>query len=269
MTPRRLAPALMSVLVATFSAAPRVAPAQDGPAKGKWISLFNGKDLEGWTPKITGYPAGENYADTFRVEDGVIKVSYDKYDKFDKKYGHLFTKAKYGKYRLRVEYRFVGKQCPGGEGWALRNSGVMLHGQTPESMRQDQDFPVSIEVQFLGGDGKKPRTTANVCSPGTNIVMNGKLITQHCNNSKSKTYTDGEWVTFEAEVHGDGAVKHYVNGDLVLEYEKPQYDPSDSDARKLIEANGGEKLIKEGTISLQSESHPIEFRKVEILPLDE
>jgi hypothetical protein len=247
----------------------RAASAKDEPAKGKWISLFDGKSLNGWTPKIKGYPAGENYADTFRVENGVIKVSYDKYDKFDSKFGHLFYKTKYGKYRLRVEYRFVDQQCPGGPGWANRNSGVMVHGQTPESMGKDQDFPVSIEVQFLGGNGRQSRTTANVCSPGTNIVMNGKLITQHCNNSKSKTYTDNEWVTIEVEAHGDGAIKHYVNGELVLEYEKPQYDPKDSDAKKLIAANGGELLLKEGTISLQSESHPIEFRKVEILPLEE
>ena len=194
MIARRIVPTALLALAASAALATHRAPAGDEPAKGKWISLFDGKSLEGWTPKIKGYPAGENYADTFRVEDGVIKVSYNKYDKFDKKYGHLFYKTKC-EYKFRVEYRFVGKQCPGGEGWAIRNSGVMLHGQTPESMRKDQDFPVSIEVQFLGGDGKKPRTTANVCSPGTHIVMGGKLITQHCNNAKSKTYTDGEWVT--------------------------------------------------------------------------
>ncbi len=270
MTARRPLPFVILALGATtLLTCLHVVRAKDEPSAGKWIPLFDGKSLEGWTPKIKGYPAGENYADTFRVEDGVLKVSYDKYEKFDSKFGHLFYKTKYGKYRLRVEYRFVGQQCAGGPGWANRNSGVMVHGQTPESMRQDQDFPVSIEVQFLGGDGKKPRTTANVCSPGTHIVMHGKLVTQHCNNSKSKTYTDGEWVTVEVEAHGDGAIKHYVNGELVLEYEKPQYDPGDGDAKKLIEANGGEKLIKEGTISLQSESHPIEFRKVEIMPLEE
>jgi beta-glucanase (GH16 family) len=244
-----------------------LATAQTPPAETeKWIPLFNGKDLEGWTPKIKGYASGENFGNTFRVEDGCIKVNYEKYDKFNQRYGHLFYKEKFSHYRIRVEYRFVGTQCPGGEGWALRNSGIMLHGQTPESMGKDQNFPVSIEVQLLGGDGRNNRTTANVCSPGTHLVMNNKLITAHCNSSKSKTFHGDQWVTCEVEVRGSGKIKHFINGELVLEYEKPQYDPKDADAKPLIK--GDDLLLKEGTISLQSESHPVEFRKVEILKLE-
>lgn len=230
-----------------------------------WIQLFNGKNLEGWTPKVRGYKAGENPANTFRVENGVLKVAYDGYDKFDGRFGHLFTKQKYSHYRLRIEYRFVGEQCAGGPSWAVRNSGVMLHSQSPESMRIDQDFPVSIEAQFLGGAETGERPTANVCSPGTHIVMGGKLITQHCNNSKSKTYRGDQWVTVELEVHGGGIIKHKIDGEVVLEYEQPQLDAQDEDARKLIQ--GGEKLLTEGHLALQSESHPIEFRKVELLPI--
>lgn len=242
--------------------------ADDQPEnKTSWISLFNGKDLEGWTPKIRGHKVGENYAKTFRVEDGLLKVGYDGYSAFDSQFGHLFTKNKYGHYRLRVEYRFVGDQCPGGPSWALRNSGAMIHSQAPESMRLDQDFPVSIEVQYLGGAATGERTTANVCTPGTNIVMDGKLITKHCNNSNSRTIRGDEWVTVEVEVHGDGKITHRVNGETVLEYEKPQLDERDADARKLIK--NGDLMLREGYIALQSESHPIEFRKVEILPLKE
>jgi len=233
----------------------------------RWIALFNGKDLDGWTPKIKGYAAGENYGDTFRVEDGVLKVSYDKYTKFDAKFGHLFYKTPFSNYRLRIEYRFVGQQCPGGPSWAFKNSGVMIHGQSPESMGKNQEFPVSIEVQFLGGNGRTKRPTANVCTPGTNIVMGGKLITQHCTDSKSKTYHGEEWVAVEVEVHGNGVIKHIVDGQTVLEYEKAQLDERDADGRRLIEDAKGDKMLGGGTISLQSESHPIEFRKVEILPL--
>jgi hypothetical protein len=239
--------------------------AQDQPDAEHWVSLFTGKDLDGWTPKIKGYELGENYGKTFRVEDGVLKVSYDHYSRFDQRFGHLFYKTPFSHYKLRIEYRFVGDQCSGGPTWALRNSGVMIHGQTPESMRKDQDFPVSIEVQFLGGNGRDERPTANVCSPGTHIVMGGKLITQHCNSSTSKTYHGDQWVTVEVEVHGNGKIIHKVDGQTVLEYEKPQYDDKDPDGKRLI--RNGEKMISEGTISLQSESHPIEFRKVEILPL--
>jgi hypothetical protein len=232
-----------------------------------WISLFNGKDLTGWTPKIKGYELGENFGETFRVENGVMKVSYDQYNKFDRKFGHIFYKDKFSHYRLRIEYRFTGEQFPGGEGWATRNSGVMLHCQPPETIAKDQDFPVSIEVQFLGGLSKGPRTTGNLCTPGTHVVMNGELIKRHCTNSKSQTYDGDQWVTAEVEVRGDKTIKHFINGEEVLAYEQPQYDDSDATARPLIK--DGQKLIKEGYISLQSESHPIEFRKVELLPLKE
>lgn len=229
-----------------------------------WVPLFNGENLDGWTPKIKGYELGNNHADTFRVEDGILKVSYDKYKDFDGKFGHLFYKDKFSHYRLRIEYRFVGDQCKGGPGWATRNSGVMLHCQDPKTMRKDQDFPVSIEAQFLGGLGKGNRPTCNMCSPGTHVVLDGKLFTTHCTNSKSKTYNGDVWVTAEIEVHGSGVVKHFVEGELVLEYEKPQLDEKDPDAAKLIKERDGKVLLEEGYISLQAESHPVEFRKVEI-----
>lgn len=236
--------------------------AGDAPGAGAWRSLFNGKDLEGWTIKIKGQDPGVNYLDTFRVEDGVIKVRYDRYAKFNGEFGHLFYKEPFTNYIVRVEYRFVGDQCPGGPGWAFRNSGIMVHGQPLETMRKDQDFPVSIEVQLLGGNGKDKRSTANLCTPGTHVVMNGKLVTQHCNDSSSKTFHGDQWVTAEVEVHGSRRIVHRVNGETVLEYEQPQYDPGDADARRLIQ--GDHKLIDHGTISLQAESHPCEFRKVEI-----
>ncbi|MCO5297350.1 MAG: DUF1080 domain-containing protein [Fimbriimonadaceae bacterium] len=231
-----------------------------------WQPLFNGHDLSGWTPKITHYPAGENFANTFRVEDGVLKVSYDGYGgKFDGRFGHLFYKTPYSNYKLRLEYRFVGKQIEGGPGWAFKNSGIMIHGQTPESMRVDQDFPVSCEVQLLGGDATGDRPTGNVCTPGTNIVMGGKLITQHCTNSISPTFRGEEWVSCEVEVHGAGLVIHRIDGKEVLRYEQIQFDPNDPDAKTLI--RDGKLLIDGGTISLQSESHPVEFRRIEIQPL--
>jgi hypothetical protein len=247
-------------------------PKQQDSTKDQWISLFNGKDLQGWTPKFAGRELNENYKNTFRVEDGLLKVSYDQYDKFNSEFGHLFYKDKFSHYILRVEYRFVGDQAPGAPQWAFRNSGVMVHSQSPESMGKDQSFPVSIETQFLGGNGRDERPTGNLCTPGTHVVMNGELITRHCTNSRSKTYHGDQWVTMEIEVHGDSLIKHIVNGardatggEVVLAYEKPQLDESDPDAQKLIE--NGKKLLREGYIALQAESHPIEFRKVEILVL--
>lgn len=239
----------------------------DESPKGDWIQLFNGKNLDGWIPKIKGYPAGENFGNTFRVENGVLKVGYDKYDKFNGRFGHLFHREKFSHYILRAEYRFVGEQSAGGPSWAIRNSGLMIHGESPETMGKDQEFPASIEVQLLGGDGTHERTTANLCTPGTNVVMGGKLITQHCNSSKSKTYHGDQWVTVEIEVRGSEVIRHKIDGQIVLEYQQPQFDDRDPHGKELAAKQDGKLLIGSGTISLQSESHPVEFRKVELLKL--
>jgi hypothetical protein len=231
-----------------------------------WVQLFNGNDIAEWTPKISGYPTGENFANTFRVEDGKLKVVYDGYSAFDQRFGHLFYKDKFGYYLLGVEYRFVGEQVEGGPGWAIRNSGAMLHCQDPHTMGVDQDFPICVEVQFLGGDGENPRTTANLCTPGTNVVMDGELFTKHCTSSTSKTYHGDQWVRVEVLVLGDSLMEHFVEGQSVLRYENPQIGGGQViNYDETVKQDG--RLLREGYISLQSESHPIEFRKVELYNL--
>jgi len=178
------------------------------PAGGEWIQLFNGQNLDGWTPKIAGYPLGENYGNTFRVENGILKVSYDQYTEFGNRFAHLFYKDKFSHYILAAEYRFVGEQAPGAPAWALRNNGLMLHGQAPETMPQAQNFPISVEVQLLGGGPTGERSTANVCTPATEIFMNGQMVRGHCTNSKSVTIRGDEWVRVEAEVRGGEKITH-------------------------------------------------------------
>ncbi|MBM3177207.1 MAG: DUF1080 domain-containing protein [Bacteroidetes bacterium] len=255
-------PTLLIILAFSFIAC---APSND-PNKEEWIALFNGKDLTGWIPKIRGYETGENFGETFKADSGRIQVNYHAYDSFRQRYGHLFYKDKFSHYRLVVEYRFIGKQCAGGEGWATRNSGAMLHSQDPTSMLKDQDFPISIEAQFLGGLGDGPRSTANLCTPGTHVRFADTLFIPHCINAQSKTYDGDQWVHVEFLVLGDSLIRHTVEGETVLEYTKPEigggvvngYD-------SLVKIDG--KSLAEGFIALQSESHPIEFRKVELLNL--
>jgi hypothetical protein len=241
----------------------------DDVAEGKraWTSLFNGTDLTGWTPKVKGYELGVNHQETFRVEDGVLSVVYDGYSQFEGSFGHLFYQTPYSNYVLRLEYRFVGDQVADGPGWALRNSGIMIHCQPPQTMGVGQNFPVSIEVQLLGGDGTNERSTGNLCTPGTHVVMDGKTVTAHCTSSSSPTYHGEQWVQAEVEVHGHGRILHRINGDTVLEYEQPQLDPRDANAQKLIQ-NDDLRLLG-GYIALQAESHPVQFRKVEIRKLSE
>ena len=238
------------------------------PDSEEWIPLFNGTNLDGWIPKISGFEVGDNHADTFRVEEGLLKVRYDKYEgDFDRRFGHLFYEKPFSYYRIAVEYRFVGEQAPGGPDWAFRNSGIMVHGQPVETMKKDQDFPICIEVQLLGGDGEAERTTANLCTPGTNVVFDGKLDTRHCIGSSSKTFHGDQWVRAEAIVHGPAVIRHLVNGEEVLSYELSQMGAGNVSGHDLSIWKDGQ-LIEEGSISLQAESHPLEFRKVELLPLE-
>jgi hypothetical protein len=231
-----------------------------------WIPLFNGRDLTGWTPKITGYPVGENFANTFRVQDGYLTVGYEGYDKFNQRFGHIFYKDSFSYYRVRLEYRFIGNQSNEGPGWATRNSGIMVHGQPASTMQKDQDFPISIEVQLLGGLGKGPRTTGNLCTPGTNVERDGKLFTAHCLNSTSPTFDGDQWVQAEVFVKGSESIEHFINGQSVLKYERPQIGGGNvSNHDPAVKTDG--KLLESGSISLQSESHPVQFRKVEVLNL--
>ncbi|MBD1428988.1 MULTISPECIES: DUF1080 domain-containing protein [Sphingobacterium] len=255
--------------VSILSCSTQISTVKSTEDEPKAIQLFNGKDLKNWTPKIRNYAVGENFGNTFRVEDGMMKVRYDQYDNFNFRYGHIAYNTPYSYYVLRVEYRFVGEQPKGGEGWAWRNSGAMLHGQDPKTMGIDQNFPISIEAQFLGGDNdpKSVRTTSNLCTPGTHVVMNDKLFSPHCINAKSKTYHGDQWVTAEFVVLGDSVIRHVLEGETVIEYSKPQIGGDMVDGYDPAVKKDGQPLTG-GYIYLQSESHPIDFRKVELYDLE-
>jgi hypothetical protein len=238
------------------------------PAKQEWIPLFNGRDLADWTPKFAKHDLGVNLNDTFRVENGVLSVRYDKWAAFGNEFGHLFYKEPFSYYRIAAEYRFVGEQMRGGPGWAMRNNGLMLHAPDPRTMMKDQDFPISIEVQLLGGLGDgKPRTTANLCTPGTHVVKKGELFTPHCVNSTSKTYDGDQWVRVEVEVHGDELIRHIVDGQTVLEYSRPQIgggNVSPFDPKVKVDGTP----LTGGFIAVQAETGPTDFRKIELLNLE-
>jgi hypothetical protein len=254
-------------LIAPLFVASAVA-AQSPAEEEEWIALFNGRDLTGWTPKITGHPLGDNHADTFRVRDGVLAVSYENYERFGGQFGHLFYERPFSYYRLRIEYRFVGEQAPQPPGeWAKRNSGVMVHAQAPQTMLLNQSFPISIEAQFLGGLGDgQPRPTMNVCSPGTEIVYEGAIHPEHCLSSRSPTFDGDGWVQVELTVLGGALITHSVNGRKVLEYALPQIGGDGVNVFDAAVKKDG-ALLEGGYIALQSESHPIEFRKIELLNL--
>jgi Domain of Unknown Function (DUF1080) len=254
-------------LAALCALAAGAAAAQNPAEEEQWISLLNGRDLGNWIVKIRGHELGANYASTFRIVDGHLIVSYDGYGDFAERFGHIFFAEPFSHYRLRVEYRFVGDPAPNAPEWAVRNSGVMLHSQAPDTMGRDQDFPISIEYQFLGGlsDGAA-RPTGSVCSPGTRIVHEGTPDTTHCIRANAPTLDGDQWVVAEALVLGGERIVHFVNGEQVIEYGDTSYGGGVVSGHRPEMKPDGEPLTA-GYIALQSEGHPVQFRRVELLNL--
>ena len=202
----------------------------------EWVALFNGANYDDWTPKFAGYKLGVNHNNRFVYKDSLLSVRYAKTDTFN---GNLLYPNQYY---------------------------VLLHCQEPATLGLDQDFPISLEYQLLGGDGTHERTTANLCTPGTNVVMNDSLFTPHCVNSTSKTYHGDQWVTAEALVLGDSLVQHIMEKEVVLEFKSPTIGGGGISGYKESAYVEG-KPLKEGYISIQAETHPIDFKNIEVLNL--
>lgn len=260
---KRLALLVPIVVLIFFS---NCAPKEDNSNKEEWIALFDGSNYQDWTPKFKGSPLGENYHDSFVYKDSLLSVRYQVKDTFNGAFGHLFYKDKFSYYKLRATYRFVGEQMTGGPEWAIRNNGLMLHCQDPKTMGIDQDFPISLEMQLLGGDGVHERTNGNLCTPGTNVVIKDSLIIDHCVSSTSKTYPGDQWVTIEAVILGDSLMQHILDNKVVLEYGKPTIGGGMVDGYKESAYVEGTP-VTEGYISIQAETAPIDFKSIELLDL--
>ena len=232
--------------------------------KEEWTSLFNGKDLTGWTPKISGYVYGDNHNNTFRVVDSLLTVSYENYDTFTDQFGHLFYEKPFSSYHLKLEYKFYGDQAPGGPQWAYRNNGIMFHSQEPSTMELNQAFPVCMELQFLGGNGQDDRSTGNLCTPGSNVHIDGSLVTDHCINSTSSTYHGDQWVSAELIVYADSIAHHIIEGDTVFTYTHLQVGGG-GEPDSYPDPEG--TPMRSGYIAVQAETAPTAFRKIMIREL--
>ncbi|MCK5923262.1 MAG: DUF1080 domain-containing protein, partial [Methylococcales bacterium] len=181
-------------------------------------------------------------------------VSYDSFDNvFGGRFGHIFIDRPFTNYHFRCEYRFIGEQAKGGPGWAYANSCAMLSGQDPKTMDVKQGFPNSIEFQFLAQNASGTRPTGSICTPGTYLDIDGQTTKKHVINSTCIAAPLGKWVVAEAIVK-DGKIQHLINGEVVIESTNPKFDDGTP--------------VTHGWISLQAESHPCQFRNIEIKVLD-
>lgn len=268
-----------SLVIIIISCNTRKNVASKNADKEDWVPLFNKKDLTGWDIKIAGFDLNDNAYNTFYVKNGMLVVDYSKYEKFTQQFGHIYYKQPFSYYKVRVEYQFYGKQLTGGPSYAYLNSGVMLHSQSAASVGKQQTFPVSLELQLLACDSVIKNHTGNLCTPGTIVSMNGKIRPDHCIDSNSPYYDQAAWVSAEGVVYGDSLIHHIINGDTVLSYEKPMIAGDfvnsafnftnggfSADSVKWIQSKN--MALTSGYIALQAESHPIRFRKVELLNLE-
>ncbi len=238
----------------------------------KWKPIFNGENLDGWIVKFAGEDTNDSYLNTFRIDEGILKVDYSEYKKFDDKFAHLFFNQELSHYRLRLEYRFVGDSVSGAYPWVYLNSGIMLHAQHPNTMSKKQQFPISLEMQFLGSDNAIKQTTGNVCTPGTHIMIDGKLEKNHIVQSTSNFYERDDWVRAEVEVLGDSIIHHKINGKIVMTYHHPSIGDMDWIKERIPEKMEYWKPLqgtplKKGYIALQAEGHPIHFKNIELMDL--
>lgn len=221
--------------------------------KNVWKSLFNGYNFAGWLPKVAGYELGENPGNIFSINNGAMHLDHKAFSRFEGRFAHLFYKHPFSNYRLKFKYRFLDHFITSAPTYAYRNSGVMLHSQKPASIEKYQAFPISVEAQFLGSDATKKNTTANVCTPGTEIFQQNKKTPSHCLSSNSAPYLDKQWVEMEVKVSSDKEIVHYIEGKEVLRYQSPQLD-------------NGEALTS-GWIAFQAEGHELEIKSIEIMEL--
>lgn len=231
-------------------------------AEEGWIKLFNEKDFNDWIVKIHHYDVGDNFDSTFSIKDDMVQIRYNNYGDFNDRFGHMFYKTPFSNFHLKFEYRFVGKVQQGAPEWTNLNSGVMFHSQDPKTILKEQDWPISVEMQLLCGLGDgQPRTTGNMCSPGTDIFYNGVKYDGHCLNSTSKTYELNEWVKGELIVYSDSLITQIINGDTVLQYSRPSIGGGVVNGYDSAVFKPGTPL-KSGYIGLQSEGQPIDFRNI-------
>ena len=259
--------ALAVIMVLLFGCAHKATKTVAATDRG-WVSLFNGKDIKDWNLKIHHHDYNVNFGNTFRVEDGLIKVRYDQYKDFNEQFGQSpYYKTPFSYYHLKFEYRFVGQWMKTAPEYTLLNSGVMFHSQDPKTMPKEQDWPISVEFQLLGGVKEgEPRPTGNMCSPGTDVVYKGVISPSHCINSSSKTYYGDQWVKGELIVLGDSLITHIINGDTVLQYSKPQIGGGVAHGYDPAQKQDG-KLLSSGFIALQSEGQEVDFRNIMIKQL--
>ncbi|HBH24075.1 MAG TPA: DUF1080 domain-containing protein [Cytophagales bacterium] len=232
----------------------------------KWTPIFNGENLDNWTIKISGSELHENFGNTFRVEDNMMKVRYDQYEQFGNRFGHIFYNTPQSNYRLRLKYRFMGEKMEDSPAWTLMNNGVMIHAQDPATMALVPDpldtamnfmdhFPVSVECQLLGQPEDKVEmvTTANICKVGSSFQVQGEVPEKNIFPSTIGRFPSGQWVNLELIVYSDSLVHHVVNRDTVATYTNLQL------------ADG--TPLTNGYIAFQSEAHPIDFKDVELMEL--
>ena len=198
----------------------------------KSIDLFNGKDLTGWNYYAMGLTT-EEAGEIYTVKDGVIHI-------VGEPFGCLYTVESYSDYELHVEWRWANA-----ENVPLNklNSGIFVHVQPEHKL-----WPNAVECQLFNG-----RAGDFVLLGGSDIaefvVPEGEERPEY---PVVKRFAEdiekplGEWNSADIRCEGD-KITVIINGQLVNK--------------------GTGSMFSEGSIALQCEGAPIEFRNITLTPL--
>ena len=194
------------------------------------IQLFDGESLSGWTAVLSKEDVDP--ATVWSAKDGVLSCT-------GKPSGYIKTDRQFENYKLSVQWRWTGK--PG-------NNGVLVHATTPNALNV---WPKCQEVQLAhenAGDfwviGSEI-TTPLEGVPGYEKMVRGR---RHLNFNDGAEKPVGEWNEMTVICRGD-TITVLVNG-TVVNY---GYDSSET----------------KGSVCLQSEGAPIEYKEIVLTPLGE
>ena len=229
------------------------------PNSSEWISLFNGKNLDGWTTFLSSEGRNRDPQGVFKAENGMLHILDVPNRGQRQAFGYLATNRSYGDYHLRFQYRWGDKRFVPRDR-AKRDSGVVYHIQG-----SDRVWPKSVELQVQEGDtgdfwllgGVTMETTvASTGGDPKRYREGGVPYTTRAGSyvrvAKDRTRDSRSgWNTVELIVRGDSAV-HIVNGEVVNRGEH-------------LRSSG--KPLTAGRIAFQAEGAEVYYRNIELKPL--
>jgi hypothetical protein len=257
------------------SFAERVSNPTPAAADERWIQLFNGKDLKGWSTFLQKQNKNEDPSKVFQVQNGAIHVYGNRSAGTVVPAGYLASDAEFANYHLRLEYKWGAKKFAPRDK-QRRDAGLLYHVTAPDVI-----WPRCIECQIQENDTgdcftvRGTQLSASIEMENIETPGGFKLLPRYKPEDRGgKQQTVGEggiarivkssiherdgWNMVELIIRGCDDTVHIVNGHTVF---------NGSDLRQLNAKNKSWEPLTHGRIALQAEFAEVFYRNVEIRPI--